>query len=66
VIFKAAVEIAALAKIGTWTAGTSNEYIVAIEQAAAQGLIERDGQKVRAKLVVVEKKAVQKGLFDAE
>jgi hypothetical protein len=50
--------------LGTWPMGTAEEYILACDLASAQGLIEREGQKVRAKRVERELKAVQKGLFE--
>lgn len=63
-IFKVAVELAGLSKVGTWPKGDSNEYIVAIESAALMGLIERAGSNVRRKREVVETKAVQGSLFE--
>lgn len=63
-IWRAAMELSRVAKaLGTWPDGTSEQYIHAIEAVAAQGLIERDGGRVRRKRVVVESKVVQKGLF---
>lgn len=63
-IYGIAAELSRLAKLGTWPVGDSNEYIVAIETCAAQGLIERNGSNVRAVKVVKESKVVQKGLFE--
>lgn len=63
-IIDLANEMSSLAKMGTWPAGDSNQYIVAIESAALAGLIERSGSNVRRVKVVAEVKVVQKGLFE--
>lgn len=63
-IFKVAVELSGLSKVGTWPKGDSNEYIVAIESAAVAGLIDRSGSNVRRKREVVEVAAKQMGLFE--
>ena len=63
-IFAIATEMHHLAKLGTWPAGDSNDYIVAVESAAAQGLIERSGSNVRVKRQEKQPMIKQQGLFD--
>lgn len=63
-IYGIAAELSRLAKLGTWPVGDSNEYIVAIEACVAQGLIERNGSKVRRIKPVKETKVVQVSLFN--
>lgn len=65
-IFKAAVELSHLSKLGSWPLGDSNDYIQAIESAVLTGLIERSGSNVRAKRAEKETKATQMGLFGDE
>jgi hypothetical protein len=63
-IFAVATEMHHLAKLGTWPAGDSNDYIVAVESAAAQGLIERSGSNVRVRRQEKQPVIKQQGLFD--
>ena len=63
-IFAIATEMHHLAKLGTWPDGDSNDYIVAVESAAAQGLIERHGSNVRFKRQEKQPTIKQQGLFD--
>lgn len=63
--WRVALDISIAMKAGAdWPAGSSDDYVRAMDAAAAQGLIEREGQKVRAKRVENVAKAVQKGLFE--
>ncbi len=65
--WRAGMELSKVAKaLGTWPMGTTEEYIRACESAAAQGLIERDGGRVRRKRAEKETKATQMGLFGDE
>lgn len=59
-------EMARFAKLGTWPAGDSNQYIVAIESAALAGLIERSGSNVRRVQPTKQKQVIQKELFGAD